>query len=128
MDFRLPALGEGIEMATVTAVLVKQGDTIKNGQPVLSVETDKAAMEVEADVDGTVSQILVKQGDKIPIGGTVFKLTSGDKSESPKTSQPAKGDTQKKESPKTVEPKLQGASPAGEKVEFRLPALGEGIE
>ena len=48
MDFRLPNLGEGIDAATVTGVLVKPGDAVRPGQPVVSVETDKAAMEVEA--------------------------------------------------------------------------------
>ena len=65
MDFRLPSLGEGIDSATVTAVLVKPGDAVAAGQGVLSVETDKAAMEVEADAAGTVEEVLVKQGDKL---------------------------------------------------------------
>src|SRR5439155_6044948 len=77
MDFRLPALGEGIESATVTQVLVKPGDAVSAGQPVLSVETDKAAMEVEADAAGTVDAVLVKPGDKLTIGAPVLRL-SGD--------------------------------------------------
>jgi hypothetical protein len=52
MDFRLPNLGEGIDSATVTAVLVKPGDVVSAGQNVISVETDKAAMEIEADIAG----------------------------------------------------------------------------
>ena len=47
MDFRLPALGEGIDSATVVGVLVKAGDTVTAGQNVLAVETDKAAVEVK---------------------------------------------------------------------------------
>jgi pyruvate dehydrogenase E2 component (dihydrolipoamide acetyltransferase) len=129
MDFRLPALGEGIESATVTAVLVKPGDAIKAGQPVLSVETDKAAMDVEADIEGTVEQILIKPGDKIPVGTPVLKYTTAGKTESPKPAQPAKVERQKPETPKTAEPKSQAPpSAANEKVEFRLPQLGEGIE
>src|SRR5439155_15876964 len=77
MDLRLPALGEGIESATVTQVLVKPGDAVSAGQPVLSVETDKAAMEVEADAAGTVDAVLVKPGDKLTIGAPVLRL-SGD--------------------------------------------------
>jgi pyruvate dehydrogenase E2 component (dihydrolipoamide acetyltransferase) len=129
MDFRLPALGEGIESATVTAVLVKPGDAIKAGQPVLTVETDKAAMDVETDVDGTVEQIVIKPGDKIPIGAPVFKLTTTGKTESPSSTQTAKVERQKPETPKTEEPKPQPLPSGGnEKVEFHLPQLGEGIE
>ncbi len=129
MEFRLPALGEGIEQATVTGVLVKPGDTIKNGQPVLSVETDKASMEVEADVEGVVEQILVKPGDKIPVGSPLLKLTTADAPESAKPTQPAKADTQKQESSKSEKPKPQSPPVTESKnVEFRLPPLGEGIE
>lgn len=71
MDFRLPDLGEGIDSATVTAVLVRPGDAVAAGQAVLSVETDKASMEVEATDAGTVEAVLVKPGDKVPVGGPV---------------------------------------------------------
>src|SRR3989442_1549246 len=57
VEFKLPALGEGIDSATVTAVLVKPGDAVEAGQHVLGVETDKAAMEIETDVAGTVEQV-----------------------------------------------------------------------
>src|SRR5436190_339714 len=75
MDFRLPNLGEGIESATVTAVLVKPGDAVAAGQNVVSVETDKAAVDVPAEVDGTVETVLVKPGDKVPVGKPVLTLT-----------------------------------------------------
>jgi pyruvate dehydrogenase E2 component (dihydrolipoamide acetyltransferase) len=126
MEFRLPALGEGIEMATVTGVLVKPGDAIKSGQAVLSVETDKASMEVEADVEGTVEQILVKPGDKIPVGGPVLKFTTAGNTTTP---QDPKVERKKPETPKTEDPKPQSPPEAeSKKVEFRLPQLGEGIE
>ena len=128
MDFRLPALGEGIESATITSVLIKAGDAIKSGQPVLSVETDKAAMEVESDVDGTVSQILVKPGDKVSVGGPIFKMTANGKAEPTQTPPPAQAEAKKVEPPKTAESKPQAVSTGSEKIEFRLPALGEGIE
>jgi len=130
MDFRLPALGEGIEVATVTGVLVKIGDAVKNGQAVLSVETDKAAMEVEADVEGTVQEILVKPGDKIPIGGPVLKLSVAGVPETPNVPLATKPEKQKTEDPKSEQ--SQPASPPSkiesQKVDFRLPQLGEGIE
>src|SRR5438309_871860 len=75
MDFRLPNLGEGIDAATVTAVLVKPGDAVSAGQNVVSVETDKAAVDVPAEADGTVETVHVKPGDKVPIGQTVLTLS-----------------------------------------------------
>lgn len=55
---------------------MKAGDAVKAGQGVLSVETDKASMEIEADADGTVEQVHVKPGDKIGIGTVILTLTS----------------------------------------------------
>ena len=75
MDFRLPNLGEGIDAATVTAVLVKPGDAVTAGQNVISVETDKASVDVPIETAGTVEQVLVKAGDKLPAGGVILKLS-----------------------------------------------------
>ncbi len=74
IEFKLPALGEGIDAATVVGVLVKAGDAVKAGQNVLAVETDKAAVEVPVEVAGTVEAVHVKVGDKIPVGKTVLTL------------------------------------------------------
>src|SRR5437763_11494262 len=76
MDFRLPALGEGIDSATVVGVRVKPGDAVAAGQDVIDVETDKAAMAVPAEVAGTVEAVHVKPGDKVRVGGAVLTLTS----------------------------------------------------
>src|SRR5437764_788356 len=88
MDFRLPNLGEGIDAATVTAVLVKPGDAVSAGQNVVSVETDKAAVEVPAEAEGTVEAVRVKPGDKVPVGQTVLTLSvaSGGREPPEKTS------------------------------------------
>ena len=82
MDFRLPNLGEGIDAATVTAVLVKPGDAVSAGQNVVSVETDKAAVDVPAEAAGTVEAVLIKPGDKVPVGGPILKLKAGESSAS----------------------------------------------
>ena len=154
MEFRLPALGEGIDSATVTAVLVKAGDAVSAGQPVIAVETDKAAMEVEADAAGTVEAVLVKPGDKLAVGAPVLKLTakavkgeaapaSGGR-EPPDSngagasaSELAPSESGGSRPPLAKTPSESGGSrpplaktppAAGGKVPFKLPALGEGID
>ena len=74
MEFRLPDLGEGIDSAIVTAVMVKPGDAVAAGQNVIAVETDKASMEIPVESAGTVDAIAVKQGDKIPVGAVILTL------------------------------------------------------
>ena len=144
MEFRLPNLGEGIESATVTAVLVNPGDAVAAGQNVISVETDKAAMEVEADAAGTVEAVLVKPGDKVPVGGPVLKFTAG-KADAAKAEAPKAGTGERprvggpsppadapkpagKNAPEDCVIKVDPAPAGGGRTQFKLPDLGEGIE
>lgn len=125
MDFRLPALGEGIDSATVVAVKVKPGDVVADGQDVIDVETDKAAMSVAVDAAGTVGSVAVKAGDKIAVGAVILTLSgsAGEKSAPTATSPPPAASAEKPASPPPP------AAPSGPtRVEFKLPALGEGID
>jgi pyruvate dehydrogenase E2 component (dihydrolipoamide acetyltransferase) len=74
-DFKLPELGENVHGGDVLRVLVKPGDTVKNDQPVLELETDKATIEVPSSVDGTVGEVKVKPGEKVQVGQTIFTLS-----------------------------------------------------
>ena len=129
MDFRLPALGEGIDSATVVNVLVKAGDAVKAGQPVVSVETDKAAVDVEAEAAGSVSAVHVKAGDKLAVGALI--LTYGGSSNGVATAKPATAVPTPAATPKPAAaiptPSAPAASPVGP-IEFKLPELGEGID
>lgn len=78
VEFKIPALGENITTADVTKILVKAGDTIVPDQSVLEIETDKATVEVPAEVGGTVKEVFVKEGEKVKIGAVVFTMETGD--------------------------------------------------
>ncbi len=71
-EFKLPNLGEGVEKGDVLRVLVKPGDRIKQDQPVLELETDKATVEVPSSVEGVVKELRIKQGDKVKPGQVVL--------------------------------------------------------
>jgi pyruvate dehydrogenase E2 component (dihydrolipoyllysine-residue acetyltransferase) len=73
-EFKLPELGENVHGGDVLRVLVKAGDTVKNDQPVLELETDKATIEVPSSVSGTIGEINVKAGDKVKVGQTIFTV------------------------------------------------------
>jgi pyruvate dehydrogenase E2 component (dihydrolipoamide acetyltransferase) len=76
VEFKLPALGEGIDGGIVVTVMVKAGDTISAGQDLLEVETDKASMPVQSDVAGKVEEVRVKPGDKVSVGAVIAVLTT----------------------------------------------------
>jgi len=73
-ELRLPELGENITQGTVTKILVKNGETIKKGQNILELETDKAVLEVPSSAEGVVREILIKNGAVVKVGQTIFKI------------------------------------------------------
>lgn len=58
----MPALSPTMEEGTLAKWLVKEGDTVKSGQILAEIETDKATMEVEAVDEGTLGKILIGAG------------------------------------------------------------------
>jgi 2-oxoisovalerate dehydrogenase E2 component (dihydrolipoyl transacylase) len=75
MDFKLPELGEGVYEAELVAWLVKPGDTVKRGQNLVEVMTDKATMEVPSPFAGTVTALRAEPGQTIKVGDTVLSYT-----------------------------------------------------
>src|SRR6185295_16008490 len=75
MDFSLPELGEGLYEAELVRWLVKPGDTVKRGQALMEVMTDKATMEVPSPFAGTIDQLRAESGAMLKIGDVV--LTHG---------------------------------------------------
>ena len=75
-DLVLPELGENITSGIVIKVLVKVGDTIVKGQPVIELETDKAVVEVPAETPGVISAVHVKEGEEIRVGQPILSLAS----------------------------------------------------
>jgi pyruvate dehydrogenase E2 component (dihydrolipoamide acetyltransferase) len=73
-ELRLPELGENIESADVSAVLVAVGDLVRRDQPVIEVETEKASLEVPAHCDGRVTELRVKVGDKVAVGEAILTV------------------------------------------------------
>ena len=77
-DIHLPDLGEGIEGAEVSEVAVAPGDTITAEDTILVLESDKASMEIPAEVNGTVTEIAVAAGDEVKTGQLLIKIEISD--------------------------------------------------
>ncbi len=73
-EFKLPELGENISAATITKVLVKIGDKITEDTVVLEIETDKATVEIPAEMTGTVTAVFVNNGEKANVGQVIFTV------------------------------------------------------
>lgn len=67
----MPKLGDTMEEGTVVSWTVAVGEPVKKGDTIMSVETDKATLEVESLVEGTVLKIVVAEGVTAPVGATL---------------------------------------------------------
>src|SRR4051812_49920646 len=70
-EVKVPDIGD-FESVSVIEVLVKAGDTIKAEQSLLTVESDKASMEIPSSHAGVVKEVKIKVGDKVAMGSIVL--------------------------------------------------------
>ena len=102
--FKLPDIGEGVVEGEVVEWMVSVGDTVKEDDPILSVMTDKATVEIPAPCDGTVSKIIGEAGDILPVGVVCIEFdVDGDGNASASDEAPAKEEVESKSEP-TPEP------------------------
>ena len=78
IELKMPALSPTMEEGTLAKWLVKEGDTVKSGDLLAEIETDKATMEFEAVDEGTVAKILVAEGTEGVKVGTVIATIAGE--------------------------------------------------
>jgi pyruvate dehydrogenase E2 component (dihydrolipoamide acetyltransferase) len=83
-SFRLPDLGEGVHEAEILAIPVASGQTVREGDIILEIETDKAAVEIPSPFTGTVTDILVQVGAKAVVGDVLMTfLINGEQKTAP---------------------------------------------
>src|SRR5262245_35101330 len=74
IDVKVPDIGDYKDVPIIE-VHVKPGDSVKRDDPLITLESDKAAMEVPAPEAGKVAEILVKVGDKVSEGSFILKMS-----------------------------------------------------
>ena len=88
IDITMPALSPTMETGTLAKWLVKVGDSVKSGDVLAEIETDKATMEVESIDEGTVAELLTAEGTEgVPVGQVIMRLT-GEGEAAPATAAP----------------------------------------
>jgi 2-oxoglutarate dehydrogenase E2 component (dihydrolipoamide succinyltransferase) len=101
VEIRVPALGESISEATIGKWFKKEGEMVRQDEPVVELETEKVTVEVPAPAGGVLVKITVKEGDTIKVGGILGSISSdaatiktaanapGKKTEAPAAKEPA---------------------------------------
>ena len=119
VELKVPDIG-GHENVDIIAVEIKAGDTVALEQTLITLETDKATMDVPAETAGVVKEVKVKVGDKISEGGVIAVVEAEGAAEAPKAAPAA-------EAPKAATPAPQAAQFAGSAdAEYDVVVLGGG--
>lgn len=77
-EFKLPDLGEGIHEAEIQEVPVSVGDEVEENDVILTVETDKASVDIPSPFSGTIQDIHVEPGDLVSVGDVLLTFGNGD--------------------------------------------------
>ena len=78
-EFKFPDIGEGLTEGEIVRWLVKEGDEVKEGQPLVEVETDKALAEIPSPKTGVILKILAKEKEIVKVGQVIVVI--GEKGE-----------------------------------------------
>ena len=127
IELKVPDIG-GHENVDIIAVEIKAGDTIAVDDTLITLETDKATMDVPAEAAGVVKEVKVKVGDKISEGGLIAVIEAAGAVEAPKAEvAPAPAPAAQAEAPKAAAPAPQAAAFAGTAdAEYDVVVLGGG--
>ena len=77
VELKLPELAEGVKEAVVSYWHFKEGDTVKEGDEVIEMATDKAAFNLPSKTSGVLKSILAKEGDTVKVGETLAVIEGG---------------------------------------------------
>ena len=116
----LPELGEGIDGAEVSEVSVTVGDFVAADETIIVLESEKASMEIPADVSGTISEILVAAGDELKPGHLLMKIETTEKSVEAQV-------TEQKTPPTEPEPKPEEIVLSESETVFGTPGSSENV-
>jgi len=70
-EFKLPDIGEGVQEGEVVKWFVKEGDPIKENDPIVEVMTDKVTVQIPSPVTGKILQLRAKEGEVVKVGNTL---------------------------------------------------------
>ena len=136
VEIKVPDIGD-FDSVGVIEVLVKAGDTIKVEQSLVTVESDKASMEIPSSQAGVVKELKVALGDQIREGSVLLLLETADSATAPKeeaaSAQPAEVSTAKAPETKAEpavatsvnDPVATAVTAADTTVDIRIPNIGD---
>jgi 2-oxoglutarate dehydrogenase E2 component (dihydrolipoamide succinyltransferase) len=114
LELKVPTVGESITEVEIGGWLKKQGDTVQKDEPVVTLESEKATVELPAPEAGTISQVLKQKGETAKIGEVIAYLEKDGQPKAPQ--KPAEKKPEEKPQPKPAPAKAETppSAPAAE--------------
>jgi pyruvate dehydrogenase E2 component (dihydrolipoamide acetyltransferase) len=120
IELKMPALSPTMEEGTLAKWLVKEGDTVKSGDILAEIETDKATMEFEAVDEGTIAKIVVPDGtDGVKVGAVIAVMAGEGEDAAAAASAPARAEAP---APKPEAPRAEAPAAASPPAPAPAPA------
>src|SRR3989440_5800084 len=90
IEVRIPALGESVVSAVIAKWLKHEGDSVKQGDALVELETDKVNVEVSAEASGVLQKIMKQEGDEVAVGDVIARIgEAAQQSQQPQQAQQA---------------------------------------
>src|SRR5436190_12109602 len=128
-EIKVPDIGD-FKDVPVIELMVKAGDTVKAEDPLITLESDKATMDVPAPLGGTVQKLAVKVGDKVSEGTVILTLATGTSTGDPAAIEAVTAAAAPRPTPPAAQPasRADGATTAGvDEAAFALAYAGPGV-
>ena len=132
-DIKVPALGESVTEATVARWLKKVGDSVRQDDPLVELETDKVTLEVNAPAAGTLTEQAVAEGATVEVGALLGRIDAAGRTAAPAKAEAPKAPAPKDEPAKPAAAAAVAMSPAAKKIVAdqgiapeAVPATGKG--
>ncbi len=116
VELQIPSIGESITEVYISEWHVKEGDAVKQDDPVATLETDKATVELPAPVSGIISSIVSKEGDTVPVGAIIGHMEAKEVTQTTSTAPAAKASETKAEATTPANKEQGHVMPAAQRV------------
>ena len=135
-DISVPQLGESVTEASVGAWNFAEGDAVKKDDILVELETDKVAIEVRADADGTLTSIVAQEGDTVEIGAKLAVIGGAGEAPAETKSEPKADAAPEAEPEPETEPEPEAESAqqdapksddSGGLIDAKIPEMGESV-
>lgn len=119
-DITIPNVGESVSEVTIAQWFKSVGDTVKKDEPLVELETDKAAQELVSPEDGVLEEILVAEGENAEVGKLIAKLGAG-------SGKKAAGKADAEVKAQTPAPASKSSTGSGRALNIDVPNVGESV-